>query len=61
VNNRAEILKHLESWGAELAKAVVELKEPVMEIPARTLSNTIWDDKARILRLGPEKNTQKIP
>ena len=32
MNSRAEILKRLESWGAELAKAVVELKEPVMEI-----------------------------
>jgi len=55
VSGRAEFLKRLESWGTELAKAIVELKEPVMEIPARTLSNTIWDEKAKMLKLGPEK------
>ena len=27
----------------------------VLEIPARTLSNTIWDEKQKILKLGPEK------
>jgi DNA topoisomerase-6 subunit A len=55
VNSRAEFLKRLEGWGVELAKAILELKEPVMQIPARTLSNTIWDERARMLKLGPEK------
>ncbi len=55
MTTRAEFLKRLESWGVKLAKDVLELKEPVMEIPARTLSNTIWDEKARMLKLGPEK------
>ncbi|GEM_PF-2485506 len=55
MTTRAEFLKRLESWGVKLAKDVLELKEPVMEIPARTLSNTVWDEKARMLKLGPEK------
>ncbi|MGC9169126.1 MAG: DNA topoisomerase IV subunit A [Thermoproteus sp.] len=55
MSSRADFLKRLEEWGTELAKSVLSLKEPVMEIPARTLSNTIWDEKARMLRLGPEK------
>ncbi|WP_052886021.1 DNA topoisomerase IV subunit A [Thermoproteus uzoniensis] len=55
MSGRADFLKRLEEWGAELAKSALSLKEPVMEIPARTLSNTIWDEKARMLRLGPEK------
>jgi len=55
VGDRSQFLKRLEGWGAELTKAVLELREPVMEIPARTLSNTIWDEKAKILRLGNEK------
>ncbi len=53
--DRRKILSKLENWGSNLAKAIVEKKEPVMEIPARTLSNTLWDSKARILRLGDEK------
>jgi len=55
VTTRAEFLKRLEGWSAELAKAILELKEPVMQIPARTLSNTVWDERARMLKLGPEK------
>ncbi|MEM1597025.1 MAG: DNA topoisomerase IV subunit A [Pyrobaculum sp.] len=55
MTGREQFLKKLERWGADLAKTIVELKEPVMEIPARTLSNTIWDEKAKMLKLGDEK------
>ncbi|MGC9050998.1 MAG: DNA topoisomerase IV subunit A, partial [Pyrobaculum sp.] len=55
MSSRAEFLKRLEDWGAALTNSILKLQEPVMEIPARTLSNTIWDEKARMLRLGPEK------
>ncbi|MEZ0319072.1 MAG: DNA topoisomerase IV subunit A [Pyrobaculum sp.] len=60
MNSRGQFLKRLENWGTELAKAIVELKEPVMEIPARTLSNTIWDEKAKMLRLGDEKMRRRF-
>jgi DNA topoisomerase-6 subunit A len=53
--DRAEVLRRLEEWGARLAKSILELEEPAMEIPARTLSNTVWDERARMLRLGPER------
>lgn len=55
MSSRSEFLERLERWGYNLTKAVLELEEPVMEIPARTLSNTIWDEKAKMLKLGPEK------
>lgn len=55
MTNREDFLKRLEGWGLALTKTVLEQKEPVMEIPARTLSNTIWDEKAKMLKLGPEK------
>ncbi|MFN3803621.1 MAG: DNA topoisomerase IV subunit A [Pyrobaculum sp.] len=55
MSNRTQYLKRLERWGGEVAKSILELKEPVMEIPARTANNIIWDEKAKILRLGKEK------
>ncbi|HDI46280.1 MAG TPA: DNA topoisomerase IV subunit A [Candidatus Methanomethylia archaeon] len=33
---------------------------PYLEIPVRTLSNTIWDEKAKMLRLGDRKATRKF-
>jgi len=60
VNSRGEFLKRLENWGIDIANSILELREPVMEIPARTLSNTIWDEKSRMLKLGPEKLNRRF-
>ena len=53
--SRQEVLRILEDFGKSILKQILEEKEPVLEIPARTLSNTIWDEKRKILTLGPDK------
>ena len=50
-----EILKRLESLGMKVAKQILEEKPPYLEIPVRTLANTVWDPKRKILVLGPRK------
>lgn len=37
-----------------VAKRILEGRSPVLVIPKRTLSNTIYDEKRRLLLLGPE-------
>lgn len=44
----------------ELIEKVVKEEEPVLEIPKRTLSNTIYDEKKKLLLLGPQKLTRKL-
>lgn len=58
--SRAELLAKLEDWAKELSDDILKLKEPILEIPSRTLSNTIWDEKNKILKLGPEKIHRKF-
>lgn len=53
--DRSEILNTLEGWGKMLLNQVVKGEEPTMEIPSRTLSNIIWDERRKILLLGPRK------
>jgi DNA topoisomerase-6 subunit A len=53
--DRKEALKILEEWGVKLVNDILSGEEPIMEIPARTLGNTVWDPRRRMLVLGPEK------
>ncbi len=50
-----EVLRRLESFGKKIANLVLSGKEPYIEIPVRSLSNTVWDPVNRILKLGPRK------
>ena len=50
-----EVLKILEKWGQSLTEQILKNQYPILEIPVRTLSNTIWDKKRKILVLGPKK------
>jgi len=50
-----EVIRRLEEFGKSIAMQVLKGMPPRMEIPVRTLSNTIWDEKRRILVLGPAK------
>jgi len=38
-----------------LVKRILECKPPTLVIPKRTLTNTIYDERRRLLLLGPEK------
>ena len=55
-----KVLRKLERVGKRLAKLVLDGKEPYLEIPVRTLSNTIWDPEKRMLMLGPRKARRRF-
>lgn len=57
---RSEVLKIMESLAQELYAQIERGEEPVLEIPSRTLSNTVWDPKRRIVVLGPEKLKRRL-
>jgi len=48
VTTRAEFLKRLESWGVKLAKDVLELKEPVMEIRLSDICTISGEEKHEV-------------
>ncbi|NPA99942.1 MAG: DNA topoisomerase IV subunit A [Crenarchaeota archaeon] len=58
--SRQEVLKILEEWGKKIVEQIERGQEPVIEIPARTLSNTVWDPVRKILVLGPEKMRRRF-
>jgi len=43
-----------------VAKTAMRGKDPVIEIPTRTKSNTIWDKRAGILRMGDATATREL-
>ena len=49
------VLKRLESIGKELYEQVSKGRPPTLLIPARTLSNIIWDPQNKVLRMGSRK------
>lgn len=48
-----EVIRRLEELGIKIAKQILSGEEPHLEIPVRTLANTIWDEARKILVLGP--------
>ncbi len=50
-----EVIRRLEEFGRRIAESVLKGEEPVLEVPVRTLANTIWDEKRKLLVLGPKK------
>ena len=50
-----EVLRILEDLGRRVAEQVLKGRPPSIEIPVRTLANTIWDPERRLLMLGPRK------
>ena len=57
---RKKALKIMWFKFADLIKKIAKGQEPLLEIPKRTLSNTIYDEKRKLLLLGPEKLTRKL-
>lgn len=57
---RSEVLKIMEGLAQELHAQIERGEEPVLEIPSRTLSNTVWDPKRRIVVLGPDKLKRRL-
>jgi len=50
-----EVIRRLEEFGGRIAESVLRGEEPVIEVPVRTLANTIWDEGRKLLVLGPKK------
>jgi DNA topoisomerase-6 subunit A len=50
-----EVIRRLEEFGRRIAESVLKGEEPVIGVPVRTLANTIWDEKRKLLVLGPKK------
>ncbi len=50
-----EVLERLESLGKQVTEQILRGEPPYLEIPVRTLANTVWDEKRKILVLGPRK------
>jgi len=55
-----EILKRLEELGKKIAKQILKGEKPKLEIPLRTLSNTIWDEERGLLLLGPKRAVREF-
>jgi len=50
------VKKKLNELGSRLIEQINEGRNPYLEIPIRSLSNVIWDEKNGLLRLGEKKS-----
>lgn len=50
-----EVIERLEALGRVVVDQIMKGEKPYFEIPVRSLANTIWDSRRRILRLGSKK------
>jgi len=55
-----EIIMRLEELGKLVVDGIMKEERPYLEIPLRTLSNTIWDEKKGMLMLGPKKSIRSF-
>ncbi len=55
IEARKRALKVFRERFAELLKQIEKGENPTLTLPKRTLSNTIYDEKRKLLLLGPEK------
>ncbi len=44
----------------KLIESILKGEEPLLEIPKRTLANTVYDEKRRLLLLGTQKLTRRM-
>jgi len=49
------VIEKLRSLGLQILEMVNRGENPYIEIPVRSLSNIVWDEKAGLLRLGESK------
>jgi DNA topoisomerase-6 subunit A len=56
----AETKKKLGALAEMVVKKAVGMKDPTIDIPTRTKSNTIWDRRAGILKMGEGTATREL-
>lgn len=45
-------IKNIENLASSVVTSSLKQKDPMVEVPTRTLSNTVWNKKAKILTMG---------
>lgn len=55
-----ETIGKIKSMGEAVVKSSLALKEPVVDIPLRTVSNTKYNKKRRILEMGSSKQQREL-
>ncbi|RLF44226.1 MAG: DNA topoisomerase VI [Thermoplasmata archaeon] len=55
MEQRLKVMKKLNELGKNILQRIEEGKNPYVEIPIRSLSNVIWDEKRGLLTLGEKK------
>ncbi len=55
-----ETINKIKAMGAAVVKDSLALKEPVVDIPLRTVSNTKYSKKRRILEMGSSKQHREL-
>jgi len=58
--NDSIVLERLEAVGKEVYRQLARKRTPTLLIPARTLSNIIWDSKEKLLRIGPRRVKREL-
>ncbi|MCU0688505.1 MAG: DNA topoisomerase IV subunit A [Phycisphaerales bacterium] len=48
----AETLKNIQNLASDVVTSSYKQKDPLVEVPTRTLSNTVWNKKDKILTMG---------
>jgi len=60
VVDEKKVLKILEKFGKSIVDRIMKDQPPKVVIPVRTLANTIWDRKEKILKLGSKKAVREF-
>jgi DNA topoisomerase-6 subunit A len=55
-----ETVGKIKSLGESVVKSSLALKEPVVDIPLRTVSNTHFNKRSRILQMGDQKQHREL-
>ncbi len=55
-----ETIGKIKSLGESVVKSSLALKEPVVDIPLRTVSNTHFNKRSRILQMGDQKQHREL-
>ncbi len=56
----AQTIKHIDDFAGGVVTASLKQRDPMIEVPTRTLSNTIWDTKSRVLTMGDAKQDRTL-
>ncbi len=55
-----ETIAKIKTMGQDVVKSSLAFKEPVVDIPLRTVSNTKFNKKRRILEMGANKQRREL-